>query len=127
MPGVSRHYRVVVKSFASGQCGPRPVQKLEPTLTVLQNVPIIGMWRCDGSLVALQTIETVVSGSDPVSLTVKNSEDRQSHHLYCKMAGQRENLPLRQKKKFKWINSCGIIANGFHIFGQKLFSSYSKH
>ena len=69
-------------------------------------VPIIGIWRCDGSfwrcggsLVALQTIETVVSGSDPVSLTVKNSEDRQSHHLYCKMAGQREKPTLEAEKK----------------------------
>ena len=33
--------------------------------------------KCGGLLVALQTTETVVPSSNPASLTVKNSEDRQ--------------------------------------------------
>ena len=37
------------------------------------------MWRCGGSLVALQTTEAVISGSNPAFLTVENSENRQSH------------------------------------------------
>ena len=39
-------------------------------------------WRCGGSLVALQTAETVVTGSNPASRTVKNSEDWQSNYGY---------------------------------------------
>ena len=35
--------------------------------------------RCGGSLAALQTTEALVPGSNPAFLTVKNSEDRQSH------------------------------------------------
>ena len=36
-----------------------------------------------GSLVALQTTKAVVPGSNPASLIVKNSEDRQSHCVVC--------------------------------------------
>ena len=49
-------------------------------------------------LVVLQTTEAVVPGSNPASLRVENSEDRQSHCAYCKILGQRERPPLRQKK-----------------------------
>ena len=56
-------------------------------------------WRCGGSLVALQTAEAVVPGSNPASLTVENSEDRQSHCVYCKISGQRGRPPPGAKKK----------------------------
>ena len=57
-------------------------------------------WRCGGSLVALLTTEAVVPGSNLVSLTVKNSEDRQSHFVYCKNIGaERETSPGGQKKR----------------------------
>ena len=38
-------------------------------------------------MAALQTTEAVVPGSNPASLTVKNSEDRQIHCVYCKISG----------------------------------------
>ena len=56
-------------------------------------------WRCGGSSVALQTTEAVVPGSNPASLTVENSEDRQSHCVYCKISGQRGRPPPEAKKK----------------------------
>ena len=42
-------------------------------------------WRCSGSLVALWTSEAVVPDSNPASLIVENSEDKdmQSHCVYC--------------------------------------------
>ena len=45
--------------------------------------------------VALQTTEAMVPGSNPASLTVKNSEDRQrSHCVYLKNLGaERETSP----------------------------------
>ena len=52
-------------------------------------------------MVALQTTEAVVPGSNPASLTVENSEDRQSHCVYCKISGREGDLPLRPKKRFK--------------------------
>ena len=65
-------------------------------------------WKCGGSLVALQTTEAVVPGSNPSSLTVENSEDRQSHCVYCKISGWRGRPPpgaqKREKKKFLDIN-----------------------
>ena len=54
---------------------------------------------CGGSLAALQTTEAVVPGSNPASLTVNNSEDRQSHCVYCKISGQRVKPPPETKKK----------------------------
>ena len=39
-------------------------------------------WRCGGSLVAFQTTKAVISGSNPASLTLENSEDRQSHCVH---------------------------------------------
>ena len=56
--------------------------------------------RCGGSLVALQTTEAAVPGSNSASLTVENSEDRQSHCVlvYCKISGQRGRPPPRAKK-----------------------------
>ena len=59
--------------------------------------------RCGGLLVALQTILSQWSqSSNSASLTVKNSEDRQSHSVYCKIFGYRRgNLNLRQKRKRK--------------------------
>ena len=41
----------------------------------------------------------LVPGSNPASPTVKNSEDRQSHCVYCKSRGREADLPLRPKKK----------------------------
>ena len=44
MPEVSRYYRVVIKAFASGQCGPvRAQARAEDgeTLTILQNMHLI--------------------------------------------------------------------------------------
>ena len=38
---------------------------------------------------ALQTTEAVVPGSNPVSLTEKNSEDRQSHCVYSTVKSSR--------------------------------------
>ena len=54
-----------------------------------------------GSLVALQTTEAVVPGSNPASLTVKNSEDRQSHCVYCtNLWAERKTSPRGKKKKY---------------------------
>ena len=57
---------------------------------------VVAHWRCGGSSemwwvirCVLQTTETVVPGSYPASLTLKNSEDRQSHCVYCKISGKR--------------------------------------
>ena len=55
------------------------------------------IWRCGGSLVALQTTEAVVPGSNPASLTAENSEDRQSHCVYCRISGQRGRPPPEAK------------------------------
>ena len=53
-------------------------------------------------LVVLQTTEFVLPGSNPASLTVENSEDRQSHCVYCKISGQRRStLPPEPKKRYK--------------------------
>ena len=49
------------------------------------------MWWLIG--IALQTTKAVVPGSNPASLTMKNSEDRQSHCVYC--------LGLKKDKKKK--------------------------
>ena len=49
-------------------------------------------------MVALQTAETVVPGSNPASLTVENSGDRQSHCVYCTISGQRGRSPPEAKK-----------------------------
>ena len=61
------------------------------------------MWwllrRCSGSMVAFQTTEPVIPGSNPASM--ENSEDRQSHCVYSKISGQRGregDLPLGPKK-----------------------------
>ena len=49
-------------------------------------------------MVAFQTTEPVVSGSNPASM--ENSEDRQSHCVYSKISGQRGTpSPLRPKTK----------------------------
>ena len=62
-------------------------------------------WGCGGSLVALQTSEAVVPGSNPASLTVENSEDRQSHCVQytVKSRGREEDLPLGPIKDIKKI------------------------
>ena len=63
-------------------------------------------------MVALQTAEAVVPGSNPASLTVENSEDRQSHCEYCKISGQRGRPPRGQKKierKKNKIEGCKIL------------------
>ena len=53
-------------------------------------------------MVTLQTTEAAVPGSNPASLTVENSEDRQSHCVYCKNLGaERKTSPWNQKKKDK--------------------------
>ena len=60
-------------------------------------------------MVALQTTEAVVPGSYPASFTVENSEDRQSHCVYCKISGQRGTPPPeanKRKKKKKRIYIC---------------------
>ena len=57
------------------------------------------MMRCVGSLVAFQTTEAVVLGSNPATLTVgKTLEDRQSHCVYCKISGQVAKPPPEAKK-----------------------------
>ena len=61
----------------------------------------VGSRRCGGSLAALQTTEAVVPVSNPASLKVKNSEDRQSHSVYCKISGQRGKPPPKTKKRKK--------------------------
>ena len=53
---------------------------------------------CGGSWAALQTTEAVV----PASLTVNNSEDRQSHCVMCNVyivKSREGNLPLKPKKE----------------------------
>ena len=67
------------------------------------------MLKCGGLLVALQTTETVVPSSNPASLTVKNSEDRQGRCVivivYCNISGQRgETSHLGKKRKEKRIS-----------------------
>ena len=63
------------------------------------------MCRCGSSLVVLQTTEAVVPGSNLASLRVENSEDRQSHCVYCTILGQIGRPPLgAQKKVEKKIN-----------------------
>ena len=52
-----------------------------PVISISVEPNICYIWRCGGSLVALQTTETVVPGSNPASLTVENSEDRQNHFI----------------------------------------------
>ena len=52
------------------------------------------VYRCGGSLVAIQTTEVSVPGTYPVSITVENSEDGQSQwpmgtYIYCKISRQR--------------------------------------
>ena len=67
-------------------------------------------------MAALQTTEAVVPGSNPASLTVKNSEDRQSHCVYCKSRGREGDLPLRQKKKKfkkKYFNKIQDFIGGY--------------
>ena len=55
--------------------------------------------RCGGSLAALQNTEAVVPGSNPASLTLSNSEDRQSHCVFCKISGQKGKPPPAAKKE----------------------------
>ena len=61
------------------------------------------VWRCGGSLAALQNTEAVVPGSNTASLTEENSEDKQSHCVMTvyeytvKSRGREGDLPLRQK------------------------------
>ena len=57
--------------------------------------------RCGSSLVAHQTTEAVVPGSYPVSLTVENSADRQSHCVYCNISGYGGKSPPEAKKRKK--------------------------
>ena len=71
-----------------------------------QNGDVVAHWRCGGSSemwwvirCVLQTTETVVPGSYPASLTLKNSEDRQSHCVYCKISGKR-GRPTPEAKFF---------------------------
>ena len=47
----------------------------------------------------LQTAEAVVPGSNLASLTVKNSEDSESHCVYYKISGQRGKPPPGEKKE----------------------------
>ena len=49
--------------------------------------------RCGCSLIALQTIEAVVPGSNPGSLTMENSEDRTGHCVDCKISAPRRRPP----------------------------------
>ena len=61
---------------------------------------VVAHWRCGGSLVALQTPEAVVPGSNPASLTVENSENRQSHGVYVvhnTILGQKGKTSTRGK------------------------------
>ena len=59
----------------------------------VQAIKVKEMWWLIGST-------PVVPGSNPASLTVENSEDRQSHCVYCKISGQRGRpLPEAKKKK----------------------------
>ena len=54
--------------------------------------------RCGGSMIALQTAEAVILGSNPASLTVENSECRQSHNAYCVNLGpERGTSPWQNK------------------------------
>ena len=61
-------------------------------------------WRCGGSLVAFQTTKAVILGSNPASLTLENSEDRQSHCVHTgytvKSLGKEGDLPSEAKKTF---------------------------
>ena len=61
----------------------------------MKDAPFSGINVIFKSVAALQTTEAVV----PASLTVNNSEDRQSHCVYCKISGQRGKLPPEAKKR----------------------------
>ena len=65
-------------------------------------------------MAALQTTEAVVPGSNPASLTVKNSEDRQSHCVYCKSRGREGDLPLRPKKEREKKISLLLVFSTIH-------------
>ena len=53
-------------------------------------------------MVALQTTEAVVPGSNPASLTLKNSRGQaESLCVYCKISGQRGKPPLEVKKRLR--------------------------
>ena len=68
-------------------------------------------------MVALQTTEAVVPGSNPSSLTVENSEDRQSHCVYCKISGQRERPTIKPKKKKSFYANQGFRAGAAQSWG----------
>ena len=51
-------------------------------------------------MVALQTTDAVVLRSNPTSLTVENSEDRQGHCKYCQFSRYSEvETPKKTKKE----------------------------
>ena len=60
----------------------------------VQAIKVKEMWWLIGST-------PVVPGSNPASLTVENSEDRQSHCIYCEISGQRGRPPPKAKKDRK--------------------------
>ena len=50
-------------------------------------------------MTALPTTEAVVPEWNPVSVTAENSEERQSHCVYCKISGNRGKPPPEAKKR----------------------------
>ena len=61
--------------------------------------------RCGSSLVAHQTTEAVVPGSYPVSLTVENSADRQSHCVVYTVKSLGREGNLKRKKSQEPVSS----------------------
>ena len=68
--------------------------------------------RFGGQLVALQTTEAVVPGSNPASLTVKYPEDRHGHCTYFKTLGQRWKPPSEAKNERKSKIKTGHLGIG---------------
>ena len=65
----------------------------------MKDAPFSGINVIFKSVAALQTTEATDPGSNTAPITVNNSEDRQSHCVYCKISGQRGKLPPAAKKR----------------------------
>ena len=69
-------------------------------------------WRCGGSLVALQTTEAAVPGSNPASLTVEKTLRTGRVTVYSvKSQGGEGDLPLRQKTQLGKCQICFSLKN----------------
>ena len=80
MTGIRNHNNVKQGCYLNKGDASRQVNKISDKMICG------GSWRCGGSLVALQTTEAEIPGSNPATITVENSEGREG------------NLPEAKKK-----------------------------